>query len=497
MNAQEYKALHESRMTDNSGTTPIECVMVVLPSIISLYHWASWTAVQDFKLLSGHNGTQWHWLFNEFFLLVCPCILAVTILADSIVFQILGMLNFCIMVYYYYKRLSEGNLSINDFKLQEKFTCKMIEKFQFDPMRRSYITNFRAITNMLTVLCILAVDFSIFPRRFAKTETFGYGVMDLGVGLFVIANALVAPEARTSFPVNVSIRKSIMECIPLLVLGMTRMIGLSKMDDYQQHFSEYGKDWNFFLTLAVTKLMCALILKLVKRNSIMIYFVLSGSVISMYQCVLYLGLQDWILSDAPRVGFVAANREGLASNLGYISLYFGGIALAKTLRRLDTLNPWKNKKFIKRLFALDCVLWAITFACENSVRVSRRLANMGYFFWILTFSSTVLTMLLIVEFFVLPLKYSYVISKSDTPPTNVGFVPKLYETINKCGLIFFLKANVVTLVINLCIQTFLVPWYFACIIIVFYMVINCVGVVWLHKLQWHKFTDVFCKHPSS
>ena len=49
----------------------------------------------------------------------------------------------------------------------------------------SYLTNYRASMLLVTVICILGVDFQVFPRRFAKTETLGFGLMDIGVGSFV------------------------------------------------------------------------------------------------------------------------------------------------------------------------------------------------------------------------------------------------------------------------------------------------------------------------
>lgn len=62
--------------------------------------------------------------------------------------------------------------------------------------RRPFVTNYRAFVNAASAVCILAVDFVVFPRRLCKTETYGTGLMDAGVASYIFANALVAPEAR-------------------------------------------------------------------------------------------------------------------------------------------------------------------------------------------------------------------------------------------------------------------------------------------------------------
>jgi phosphatidylinositol glycan class W len=45
---------------------------------------------------------------------------------------------------------------------------------------------------LLTCVSILGVDFRIFPRHLAKTETFGISLMDLGVGFYVVCHAMKA-----------------------------------------------------------------------------------------------------------------------------------------------------------------------------------------------------------------------------------------------------------------------------------------------------------------
>jgi|EP01043_Picozoa_sp_COSAG02_P039246 phosphatidylinositol glycan class W len=115
--------------------------------------------------------------------------------------------------------------------------------------RKYHVAVFRATMMLTTCVCILAVDFHVFPRRFAKVETYGTGVMDIGVGAFVLANGLVSPMATSRKRLFGAIRSA----GPLLVLGAGRLVSI-KASGYPEHVTEYGVHWNFFLTLAVVSL---------------------------------------------------------------------------------------------------------------------------------------------------------------------------------------------------------------------------------------------------
>ena len=45
---------------------------------------------------------------------------------------------------------------------------------------------------------------------------------------------------------------AVISTVPLLLLGVIRFVSV-KAVNYQEHVSEYGVQWNFFLTLAMVK----------------------------------------------------------------------------------------------------------------------------------------------------------------------------------------------------------------------------------------------------
>jgi len=147
-----------------------------------------------------------------------------------------------------------------------------------------------------TCLAILAVDFPIFPRRFAKTETWGTSLvrparphsvgpdrralrcpsitfgrkpsqMDVGVGSFVLVNSLTAGNSLEQLRDAASpFLHSLKASVPLVILGLGRLVSV-KATDYQEHVSEYGVHWNFFFTLACLPILSMIVHRLVRRLS--------------------------------------------------------------------------------------------------------------------------------------------------------------------------------------------------------------------------------------
>lgn len=71
------------------------------------------------------------------------------------------------------------------------------------------VNGFRAAVFILVVLNILAVDFNFFPSFFHKTSKYGIGLMDVGVGYFILCHAMRYIRNASSDSDVKSIRKYI------------------------------------------------------------------------------------------------------------------------------------------------------------------------------------------------------------------------------------------------------------------------------------------------
>lgn len=118
------------------------------------------------------------------------------------------------------------------------------------------ISTIRLWLYLLTCVSILAVDFNVFPRRFAKTETYGVSVMDLGVGFYMVCHAIKVirndQSQSVSFNVTGELMREMKSCSILLMFGLGRIFSL-KSTDYVEHVSEYGVHWNFLFTIVAVR----------------------------------------------------------------------------------------------------------------------------------------------------------------------------------------------------------------------------------------------------
>lgn len=482
MDSTEYKKFHENFMVNNNGTTIEDVFFTIVPTCFTTF------LATNIILVSNPIGTLASFII-EFILIVCSTILHVTILNYRIWEIALTLMSITITAAV--KQLS-GRYHIAPFV---QIPCR----------RPEYLNTLRAAINLLTAICILAVDFKCFPRKLAKTETFGFSLMDTGVGLFVFSNGLVAPELNSSIENSKitwrKLEKTLWSCLPLIVLGALRFTTTNELN-YQQHISEYGVHWNFFLTLAFTKLFGTILIGILPHFEYIKY--MSIILLFIHESILQLGASDYVIdsnNQVKRNNIVSANREGIFSLMGYVSLYLASVYIGYRLKKTDIVTDKRPEEPIYtnvrqlfwksiRLLFVALIMWKVTYILKNMFGVSRRIANMGYVFWILSIGTSVTVLFMFLEIFYYFCAFDRTKegddSKDDeeTEKTNKRvYAPIILGGISYNGLAFFLFANLMTGFVNLTNQTLLLGTMPALLILCGYMLMLCSVTTFLYLKQ--------------
>ncbi|CAG9768925.1 unnamed protein product [Ceutorhynchus assimilis] len=434
--------------TTNNAQNATETILLVLPSFFYMII----AVLLSTLLLPLQSKTSI--FFAEFVVIVIPIILNVTILSPYVTNVviiscfILGMHLIISLVYIYCKRKKS-------IKAPKSITSN----------KKDYITNVRATINLISVIAILAVDFKVFPSKYSKTHLTGFSLMDVGVGLYVFANAIVAPEVKGK---KDSIQNSIRGSAILIIIGLLRLVS-TKLTHYKVSSSEYGVHWNFFITLAFTKIFSSCILNVINVK----YIFLNASMLTFaHETLLQMSFKQWVFQSDIRNNFLDANKEGIVSTIGYVALYLHSVYFAYVIKQQE-----KNyRKASVKFFLSTAITLTLTFFCNQHFQVSRRLANAGYIFWIL-FIGILMTWL----FYLAENAEKYLFRHKLR---HYVCSPYLYEAVNYNGLVFFLVGNVLTGFVNLSTNTKLVSNANALLILVVYMLINCGVVFGLYLKEW-------------
>lgn len=346
--------------------------------------------------------------------------------------------------------------------------------FESKQYRSSAVSLFRVGIMLATCIGILGVDFPLFPRRFAKTEEFGFSLMDLGTGLFIASHGLTASrhglQRETQKKQGGRWQKPLLQTAVLLALGLARTFSV-KAANYQEHVSEYGTHWNFFLTLAFVT----------GARSFLIPESLSGTWMTLFGLVLGAGYQfallpegldwaNWILHAPRGPDLISHNREGLLSSLGYLSISLlssgvGGFLFKQEEGGRIAPSGSGRSLFAAGFMALAVAVFAVMGALHNWIQpVSRRMANGGYICL-----SVGLTCFFLAAFMLVQAAAVLV------PPMR----SKLVDAVNRNALLTFLVANLLTGAVNLSIDTLHTPNSKAFLILSGYMFLVCwVSVAW-------------------
>jgi glucosaminylphosphatidylinositol acyltransferase len=374
-----------------------------------------------------------------------------------------------------------------------KKPSKAADNEELDPFpMKPFVTMYRGSMMIVTCIAILAVDFRVFPRRFAKVENWGTSLMDLGVGSFVFSAGVVSARSVLKARLNPKgdnllnrLLASLRSSLALLAIGIIRMLSVRGVD-YAVHETEYGTHWNFFFTLGLLPPFVAVFQSLF--SLIPSYPLLALITATTYECVLdFTSLTAFIVT-APRNSFISSNREGICSFVGYLAIFLAGqgagmFCLPRDqsfergwLRGITAKKLWEQSKQSQIVgLGAHAILYSALFFGSTSwlglnLHVSRRLANLPYVLWVCAFNSAQLVICILTEKYLFPNIYCVVAPStsklqaqaSGSHPISAeqekqslknatSTVLRAFNTTN--GLVIFLVANLLTGAVNLVLPT--------------------------------------------
>jgi glucosaminylphosphatidylinositol acyltransferase len=339
------------------------------------------------------------------------------------------------------------------------------------------MTLYRASLMVLTLIAILAVDFRAFPRRFAKTETAGHSLMDLGAASFVASAGFVSSRARrrrtkrgeNDLKATSSVRSGIKwrtRFLPVLIIGCLRLV-THRSIDYPEHSTEYGVHWNFMFTLAALYLITQGLFANGRPD-----VVLPVAIMTLYQLVLDAGLQQWI-ETAPRTcarsqhvigNLLVANREGLLGCVGYTCLFLLCEGIASWHIWNPTSTSSRNRVWSCRLWSISLMILSLSLEQWGVVTVSRRSTNAWFLLWVLALNLVVLV--------AIQGAWEWISRQLGTSTGELRNLPRILSAMNRHGFAVFVVANLLTGAINLSVNTLEVSDLAAMVILLLYMVVN-------------------------
>lgn len=322
---------------------------------------------------------------------------------------------------------------------------------------RGLLSSLLATLMLSVTVCILSVDFPIFPRRGAKTYDFGFSIMDAGVGAFIAFSGAVSPEAKHAVERSTDrtiqtkmglITKTLSSSIPLIIVSCLRLF-LIRYSGYREVTEEYGTHMNFFAVLAAVKLISCLIYCVIGRRVKLNY--VGISLVVMYQLFLNCYAQDHILKRDSRDNFFMANKEGFLSIIGLTGYH---LIYTRLLLIIDKASKTHKRygitQTLKALLRLAAPAIVGLIVMHNFVQPSsRRISNAAYICW----SACMVIFLLGCEVTV-----NSGIAALQRRYHNVDdFGSKIYASFSQNAMPMFLLANLLTGSINFIFDTNAMP----------------------------------------
>ncbi|KAF3002645.1 Glucosaminyl phosphatidylinositol (GlcN-PI) nositol acylation protein [Curvularia kusanoi] len=454
MAPKTYKEMKEAWVTGHTGSSVADVNIVSFAMPLSILLWS--VIQQRLRLFIPYTPAA---CFVDFLLNCAATLCATTVYSSSP-----WALNLLLLLPAIALLVLEQPVAAKRDVSRPKKDKAVESKLDVLPVK-PFITHYRGSMMIITCVAILAVDFPVFPRRFAKVENWGTSLMDMGVGSFVFtagvvsARSVLKEASGKRAPLSKRLVTALRHAIPLLVLGVIRFISVKGLD-YAEHVTEYGVHWNFFFTLGFLPPFAALLQN--AFDLVPSYAVLSVVLAGAYELVLdKTSLGAYILV-APRTDLLSKNREGIFSFVGYLAIFLAGQSLGcSALPRESPLakdasmsTRWRQTTLGK--LALTSAMWTALFLLSGNhglgLTVSRRLANLPYVLWVASFNSYHITLVCLIEKLLFPNIYKAA-SKEEEVQRTRDATSTVLHAFNRNGLAVFLVANLLTGLVNMTMPT--------------------------------------------
>jgi phosphatidylinositol glycan class W len=468
-----YKAQKEAFVSNLSGGSIMEINVVTLVASISVLLWSALQSrLSFFKPYTAAS------LAVDFLLNVGAILFATTLYSNApLLLNILLILPVILLLLRPKRTRGAQKAKPPRPANNQNGIQGRLDGIQKDPVH-PFLTSYRASMLVVTCISILAVDFPVFPRRFAKTENWGTSLMDLGVGSFVFSGGVVSARSvlrMTSSPETTYRQRligSVRHSIPLLLLGFLRLYSVKGLD-YPEHVTEYGVHWNFFFTLGFLPLF----VEVFHTLSAMIpsyealplrvaaaYQILSLFIVAAYQVALEsTDLKPYILVSPRGPDLLSLNREGIFSFAGYLSIFLAGRSTGLWIfsySKLLAISSQQARKWVLLSLASLTAFWTVLFVLNSTyafgygarIPVSRRLANMPYVLWVVAFNNAQILLFCLIETVLFPAVHQSPDRGTEAERSSFA-TSRVLAAFNKNGLPVFLIANLLTGAVNLSIHT--------------------------------------------
>lgn len=468
---QDYKSRKEEFVANLSGGSISEITLVTLVAPAAALLWSTLQSRPDFFATYGPAA-----FLADFLLNVGAILFATTAYSSAPALLILFLISPAILISLSRKPLGlpKNSSRISSSKPNEESVSPPTVAQDTLPFR-PFLTTYRGAMMIITCLAILAVDFRVFPRRFAKAENWGTSLMDLGVGSFVFSAGVVSARSilrarsratkKPPAPLTKRFLSSLRPSMSLFVLGFIRLYTVKGLD-YAEHVTEYGVHWNFFFTMAFLPPFVELS-DMLTTSIIPSYELLSLLFASIYEIVLdNTYLKAYILISPRGPGLLSKNREGVFSFIGYLSIFLAGrgtgmmVVPGGMLPRSRSVKAaaakelaWKERRSLIQKLLVRSACWTVLFVFSIAysglgLRVSRRLANLPYVLWVNAFNNGQLLLFCMIDMMCFPDS-----TQMQDSVFNNSSTSKVMQAFNNNGLAVFLIANLLTGMINLGLRT--------------------------------------------